>query len=114
MALQTRRDRREKQKQRQKQRQRQAPSSRMNQLVIGYNNLSPAEVDQLKSIVRALSNGAYRKIILEPYPSLTDSKVALTSWRWLLKLQSVDDIQVVQFVRVHYSDPNYAPEAQAQ
>ena len=40
--------------------------------------------------------------------------VALTSWRWLLKLQSVDDIQVVQFVRVHYSDPNYAPEAQAQ
>ena len=28
--------------------------------------------------------------------------------------QSVDDIQVVQFVRVHYSDPNYAPEAQAQ
>jgi hypothetical protein len=82
-------------------------------IVIGYANLTPAETDQLKSIVRALMNGTYRKIILEPYP-LTDAKIALTSWGWLLKLQSVDQIQIVQFTRSHYSDPNFAPEPNAQ
>jgi hypothetical protein len=79
-------------------------------IVIAYNNLSPAEVDQLKGIVRALMNGAYRKIILEPYPALTDAKVALTSWGWILKLPSVDQIQIVQFTRSHYADPSL-PEA---
>jgi len=82
-------------------------------IVIGYNNLSPAETDQLKGIVRALMNGTYRKIVLEPYP-LADAKIALTSWGWLLKLQSVDEIQIVQFTRAHYSDPNFAPEPNVQ
>jgi hypothetical protein len=82
-------------------------------IVIGYANLTPAETDQLKSIVRAMMNGTYRKIILEPYP-LTDAKVALTSWGWLLKLQTVDQIQIVQFTRSHYSDPNFAPEWNVQ
>jgi uncharacterized protein DUF3105 len=79
-------------------------------IVIAYNNLTAVETEQLKSIVRALTNGSYRKIILEPYPQLNDAKIALTAWRWLLKLQTVDRIQIVQFVRSHYSDPNYAPE----
>jgi hypothetical protein len=83
-------------------------------VVIAYNNLTPAETDQLKGIVRALMNGTYRKIILEPYPALTDAKIALTSWGWLLKLPSVDQIQIVQFTRVHYSDQNYAPEWNVQ
>ena len=82
-------------------------------IVIGYNNLTPAETDQLKGIVRALMNGTYRKIILEPYP-LTNAKVALTSWGWLLNLQSVDQIQIVQFTRSHYSDHNFAPEWNVQ
>jgi hypothetical protein len=82
-------------------------------IVIGYANLSAAETDQLKSIVRALMNGTYRKIILEPYP-LTNAKIALTSWGWLLNLQSVDQIQIVQFTRAHYSDPNFAPEPNVQ
>jgi hypothetical protein len=80
-------------------------------IVIAYNGLSQAETDQLKGIVRTLLNSGFRKIILEPYPALTDAKVALTAWRWLHKLQAVDQVQVVQFVRSHYSDPNYAPEA---
>jgi hypothetical protein len=79
-------------------------------IVIAYNNLSSAEVDQLKGVVRALMNGAYRKIILEPYSALTDAKVAVTSWGWLLKLPSVDQIQIVQFTRAHYEDPKFAPE----
>ena len=83
-------------------------------IVIVYNNLTPTETDQLRSIVRTLMNGTYRKIILEPYPALTDAKVALTSWGWLLKLPTVDQIQVVQFTRSHYSDPNFAPEWNVQ
>jgi hypothetical protein len=83
-------------------------------IVIAYNNLSSAETDQLKSTVRALMNGTYRKIVLEPYPGLTDAKVALTSWGWLLKLQTVDQIQIVQFTRAHYSDQNFAPEWNSQ
>jgi hypothetical protein len=79
-------------------------------VVIAYNNLSPADADKLKGVVRALMNGAYRKIVLEPYPQLGDAKIALTSWGWILKLQTMDDTQVVQFVRAHYADPNYAPE----
>ena len=55
-------------------------------------------------------NGAYRKIVLEPYPPLGDAKIALTSWGWILKLPSMDDVQLVQFVRAHYADQNYAPE----
>jgi len=82
-------------------------------IVIAYANLTPAETDQLKSIVRALMNGTYRKIILEPYP-LTNAKIALTSWGWLLNLQTVDQIQIVQFTRSHYSDPNFAPEPNVQ
>jgi hypothetical protein len=83
-------------------------------IVIAYNNLSSAETDQLKSLVRALMNGTYRKIVLEPYPALTDAKIAVTSWGWLLKLQGVDQIQIVQFTRTHYSDANFAPEWNSQ
>src|SRR5207253_5871669 len=83
-------------------------------VVVEYNNLTPTEITQLKSIVRTLMNGTYRKIILEPYPALTDSKIALTSWGWLLKLSNVDQIQIVQFTRAHYSDQNFAPEWNVQ
>src|SRR3979411_785809 len=41
-------------------------------IVIAYNNLTPTETDQLKSIVRALTGGTDRKIILEPYPPLRE------------------------------------------
>jgi len=79
-------------------------------IVIGYANLTPAETDQLKGIVRAMMNGPYRKIILEPYP-LADAKFELTSWGWPLNLQSVDQIQIGQFTRAHFADSNFAPEA---
>jgi hypothetical protein len=82
--------------------------------VIAYHNLSPTETEQLKSVVRALMNGTFRKIVLEPYPALTDAKVALTAWGWLLKLPGVDQIQIVQFTRAHYSDQNFAPEWNSQ
>jgi len=79
-------------------------------IVIAYNGLSPQEVDQLKSLVTQLRR-QYNKIVLEPFPPLTDAKVAITSWRWLLKLPGIDQTKLTQFVQKHYADPNYAPEA---
>jgi len=78
-------------------------------IVIAYNGLTPAEVDQLKTLVRNLMSSGFPKVILEPYPKLTDAKVALTAWTWLYKLPTVDQTQIVRFFRAHY-DPVEAPE----
>jgi len=78
-------------------------------IVIAYNNLSATEVDQLKTIVRQLMSSGFPKVILEPYPKLSDAKVALTAWTWLYKLPTVDQTQIVRFFRSHY-DPVEAPE----
>ena len=42
-------------------------------------------------------------------PGIKDAKVALTSWDWILKLQTVDQAQVIKFFRAHY-DSSDAPE----
>ena len=55
-----------------------------------------------------MSSG-YPKVVVEPYPDLKDAKVALTSWDWILKLQTVDQAQVIKFFRAHYDSPD-APE----
>ncbi|MGH2490859.1 MAG: DUF3105 domain-containing protein [Candidatus Limnocylindria bacterium] len=78
-------------------------------VVIAYNNLTTAEVDQLKGLVRQLMSGGYPKIILEPYAELRDAKVALTAWTWIYKLPTVDETQIIRFFRAHY-DPIEAPE----
>ncbi len=78
-------------------------------VVIAYNNLSAAELDQLKTVVRQLMTSGFPKVILEPYPKLSDAKVALTAWTWLYKLPTVDQTQIVRFFRAHY-DPVEAPE----
>jgi hypothetical protein len=78
-------------------------------IVIAYNNLTPAETDQLKTIVRQLMSSGFPKIILEPYNELRDAKVALTAWTWLYKLPTVDQAQIIRFFRAHY-DPVEAPE----
>ncbi len=78
-------------------------------VVIAYNALTTSEVDQLKRIVRDMRSSGFNKIILEPYPDLKDAKVALTAWTWLYKLQSVDQTEIIKFLRAHY-DPAEAPE----
>lgn len=78
-------------------------------VVISYKGLNDQDLAKLKDIVRVLINSGYPKIILQPYPALTDARIALTSWRWLLKLPAFDDVQVVKFVRAHYDGPD-APE----
>lgn len=78
-------------------------------VVIAYNNLTSAELDQLKSTVRQLMTSGFSKIILEPYGELRDAKVALSAWTWIYKLPTVDQAQIIRFFRAHY-DPVEAPE----
>ncbi|MDP9266092.1 MAG: DUF3105 domain-containing protein [Chloroflexota bacterium] len=81
-------------------------------IIIVYNNLAPADLDQLKSLYRSLSNAGYRKILVEPYPTLSDAKIAVTAWDWILKLPGYEQSQIIKFVRAHY-DGKEAPEAGA-
>lgn len=78
-------------------------------VLIVYKGLNEQELAKLKDIVRVLMNNGYPKIVLEPYAALTDSRIALSSWRWLLKLPAFDDVQIVKFVKAHYDGPD-APE----
>src|SRR5713101_3269220 len=72
-------------------------------IVIAYSpNLAAEEVTKLKSLVRGLMSSSFRKIILEPYAQLSDAKVALTAWTWILKLPGYDEAQITKFVRAHY------------
>ncbi len=78
-------------------------------ILIGYKGLNEQELAKLKDIVRILMNNGYPKIVLEPYPAMTDARIALSAWRWLLKLPAYDDVQIVKFVKAHYDGPD-APE----
>lgn len=80
-------------------------------VLIAYNGLAPNEVERLRSLVRAL-RGRYPKIVLEPYPGLGDAKVGVTAWSWHLRLASLDEAQIVRFVKAHYQGPD-APEPRA-
>lgn len=82
-------------------------------IVVFYNNLSSDDLSKLTTLVKQLSNGQYRKMILEPYAQLTDAKVALSAWTWQLKLVGYDETQIVKFVRSHYQGKD-APEPNAQ
>lgn len=81
-------------------------------IVIQYNQLSPDDLSQLKTLARALMGGQYRKIILEPYPKLTDAKIAVSAWTWQVKLAAYDEATIVKFIKAHYQGPD-APEPNA-
>ena len=78
-------------------------------IVIGYRGLTEQEVARLKDLVAILRQNGFPKVILHPYPELTDARIGITAWRWLLKLPAYDDVQIVKFVKAHYDGPD-APE----
>lgn len=78
-------------------------------ILVTYNGLSPADASRLSDVVRALRANGFSKIVLEPYPALGDTKVAVTAWLWSLKLPAYDEAQLVRFVRAHYQGSD-APE----
>lgn len=97
----------------------QAPSERTTHnlehggIVIAHKGLAAAELDQLKALIRTLRRNGYGKILLEPFAQLSgDTRIALTSWQWLLELPAYDDGQIVRFVKARYQGPE-APEPTA-
>ena len=84
-------------------------------IVIVYNpSLSVDDLTKLKDSVRSITNTTkYKKIILEPYKELTDAKIAITAWDWILKLQTPDQSAMVKFISAHY-DGSDAPEPGVQ
>ena len=84
-------------------------------IVIVYSpSLGADDLTKLKDSVRSIMNTTkYKKIVLEPYKELTDAKIALTAWDWILKLQSPDQSAMVKFISAHY-DGSDAPEPGAQ
>jgi hypothetical protein len=78
-------------------------------VVIFYKGLDANETAKLKDLARSLTQFGYPKIILEPYPQLSDARIAISAWRWQLKLATYDDVAIVKFVRAHYDGPD-APE----
>ena len=97
----------------------QAPSERTTHnlehggIVIAHKGLAAAELDQLKALIRTLRRSGYGKIVLEPFAQLSgDTRIALTSWQWLLELPAFDDAQIVRFVKARYQGVE-APEPTA-
>lgn len=81
-------------------------------VVVFYSGLSADDLSKLSGLVRELAQNGYPKMVLEPYP-LKDAgiHIALSAWRWSLKLPAYDDAQIVKFVKAHYEGPD-APEPQ--
>ena len=52
------------------------------------------------------------KLLMSPYPDM-DSKLALTAWDFILKLDEYDEGLVKEFIDSHESSPN-APEPLAR
>jgi len=78
-------------------------------IVIAYSpSLTSEDVTKLKALVRGVS-GTYHKIVLEPYAQLTDARIALTAWTWILKLPAYDETAIVKFIKAHYQSSE-APE----
>ena len=64
-------------------------------------------VDELTGLVdRGVAGGL--KLLMSPYPDM-DSKLALTAWDFILRLDEYDEELVKEFIDSHESSPN-APE----
>jgi hypothetical protein len=67
-------------------------------------DLPQEQIDELNELAESMSY-----IIVSPYPD-QDSPVIATSWEHQLKLDSVDDERLDQFIKAFRSSPKYAPE----
>jgi hypothetical protein len=73
-------------------------------VLIAYNPSLPQEdVDKLKSIRARWPKDKFQevKIIIEPYPTLSDAKIALTAWGYIDKMDAYDEQRILGFVAAH-------------
>lgn len=78
-------------------------------VVVVYNELEPPDVTRLRGLVTILQRSTHPKVLLFPYPTLKDAKIAVIAWGWLLKLPEYDPAKIRGFVEAHYEGPD-APE----
>ena len=78
-------------------------------IVINYKGLSPDDLANVKTLVRRLTGGEYRKVMLRPYDRM-DNGFVLTAWTWSLKLDRYDEAQITKFVQGHYGQLGDSPE----
>ncbi len=78
-------------------------------IVINYKGLSPDDLANVKTLVRRLTGGEYRKVLLRPYDQM-DNGFVLTAWAWSLKLDRYDEAQLTKFVQGHYGQLGESPE----
>jgi len=81
-------------------------------IVINYKGLPPDDLANLKTLVRRLTAGEYRKVMLRPYDRM-DNGIVLTAWAWSHKLASYDEDTIVKFVQGHYGTLGESPEPNA-
>lgn len=76
-------------------------------VIVSYKStLSKNEIEQIKNI---FSESKQSKKILVPRDNL-DSSIALTSWGRLMKLETVDETQILDFISSNInSGPEFAP-----
>ena len=78
-------------------------------IVISYKGLSPDDLANVKTLVRRLTGGEYRKVLLRPYDRM-DNGLVLTAWAWSMKLDRYDEATILKFVQGHYGQLGEAPE----
>ncbi len=70
----------------------------------------PELVSQLSDVVR-LARDEDLKVIMSPYPGM-ETKIALTAWTFIDRLDAFDEDRIKEFIRSHESSPN-SPEPNA-
>ena len=81
-------------------------------VVINYKGLSPDDLANLKTLVRRLTAGEYKKVLLRPYDRM-DNGIVLTAWAWSHRLASYDEGTIIKFVQGHHGPAGEAPEPNA-
>ncbi len=81
-------------------------------IVISYKGLTADDLANLKTLVRRLTGGEYRKVLLRPYDRM-ENGIVVTAWAWSLKLDRYDESQVTKFVQAHYGQRGESPEPNA-
>ncbi len=67
------------------------------------DQLSPDQIGQLQNWVRGQVRGERFKVLVSPWSGTDfDAPIAVTSWRYLLYLDSVDIGQIDSFLNAHY------------
>ena len=80
-------------------------------IVILYGpDVTNDQINTLRTYVRQLQSAGFPKIVLEPWPDMPkESKVILTAWNWIMKLQGIDQVAIVKFTKAHHASSE-APE----